>query len=40
MNTRLLAAVAALAMAAPAAADTLVDNVDGVTIDEAGKVKR
>ena len=35
-----LAAVSALALAAPAWADTLVDNVDGVTIDEAGKVKR
>jgi predicted amidohydrolase YtcJ len=35
-----LAAVSALALSAPALADTLVDNVDGVTIDEAGKVKR
>lgn len=35
-----LAAVSALTLAAPAWADTLVDNVDGVTIDEAGKVKR
>ncbi len=35
-----LAAVSALALAAPALADTLVDNVDGVTIDETGKVKR
>lgn len=35
-----LAAVSSLALAAPALADTLVDNVDGVTIDEAGKVKR
>jgi len=35
-----LAAVSALALAAPAWADTLVDNVDGITIDEAGKVKR
>lgn len=34
------AAVSALALASPAWADTLVDNVDGVTIDEAGKVKR
>jgi predicted amidohydrolase YtcJ len=34
------AAVSALALAAPAWADTLVDNVDGVTIDETGKVKR
>lgn len=35
-----LAATSLLAFAAPALADTLVDNVDGVTIDEAGKVKR
>lgn len=34
-----LAAFAAFT-ALPAAADTLVDNVDGVTIDEEGKVKR
>lgn len=34
------AAVSALALASPAWADTLVDNVDGLTIDEAGKVKR
>lgn len=34
------ASVFALAMATPALADTLVDNVDGVTIDESGKVKR
>ena len=34
------AAVLALSIAAPAAADTLVYNVDGVTIDEEGKVKR
>ncbi len=34
------AAVSALALSAPALADTMVDNVDGVTIDEAGKVKR
>lgn len=40
MKTRLLAAVAALAMAAPAAADTLVDNVDGMTIDAKGQVER
>jgi hypothetical protein len=30
----------ALVMAAPAAADTLVDNVDGMTIDAAGQVER
>ncbi|KPF61954.1 amidohydrolase [Porphyrobacter sp. AAP60] len=35
-----LAASTALALAAPALADTLVDNVDGVTIDEQGAVKR
>jgi len=35
-----LAAVSALALSAPAWADTLVDNVDGVTIDADGKVKR
>lgn len=34
------AAVSAIALAAPALADTLVDNVDGVTIDAEGKVKR
>jgi len=34
------AAVSAIAMSAPALADTLVDNVDGVTIDAEGKVKR
>jgi predicted amidohydrolase YtcJ len=36
----LLAASSCLALAAPALADTLVDNVDGVTIDENGKVLR
>ncbi|ANK13015.1 amidohydrolase [Erythrobacter neustonensis] len=35
-----LAAVSALALCAPAFADTLIDNVDGVTIDQGGKVKR
>jgi hypothetical protein len=35
-----LAAVSALALSAPAMADTLIDNVDGVTIDAEGKVKR
>ncbi len=33
-------AASTLALAAPALADTLVDNVDGVTIDAEGKVKR
>ncbi|MGB3471545.1 MAG: amidohydrolase family protein [Erythrobacter sp.] len=33
-------ALALLATAAPALADTLVDNVDGLTIDENGEVKR
>lgn len=37
---RTLAAVSALALAAPALADTLVDNVDGVTINAQGKVER
>lgn len=35
-----LAAVSTFALSAPAWADTLVDNVDGVTIDADGKVKR
>ena len=35
-----LAAVSAHALCAPAFADTLIDNVDGVTIDQGGKVKR
>ncbi|MFN3862998.1 MAG: amidohydrolase [Erythrobacter sp.] len=35
-----LAAASTLALAAPALADTLVDNVDGLTIDETGAVKR
>ncbi len=35
-----LAATTAIVMAAPALADTLVDNVDGVTIDENGEVLR
>ncbi|MXP45163.1 amidohydrolase family protein [Altererythrobacter sediminis] len=34
------AAALALGIAAPAAADTLVDNVQGITIDEDGKVDR
>jgi len=34
----LLAAAASLALAAPALADTLVDNVDGVTIDATGGI--
>lgn len=34
------AVIAALAFAAPAAADTLVDNVNGLTLDESGKVVR
>lgn len=36
----LLAATAALALSAPALADTLVDNVDGLTIDATGGVER
>lgn len=39
-TTCALAAVSALALAAPALADTLVDNVDGVTINTEGKVER
>jgi predicted amidohydrolase YtcJ len=35
-----LAATSLLALAVPALADTLIDNVDGVTIGEDGKVKR
>lgn len=35
-----LAAASLLALAAPALADTLIDNVDGMTIDETGAVKR
>ena len=35
-----LSAAATLALAAPTCADTLIDNVDGVTIDTAGKVQR
>ncbi len=42
LRTRLavLAVSSVLALAAPAWADTLIDNVDGVTIDADGKVKR
>ena len=35
-----LTAASLLALSAPALADTLIDNVDGVTIDADGKVKR
>ncbi len=35
-----LAAATTLTLAAPALADTLIDNVDGVTIDESGKLLR
>ena len=38
--TALAAAASTLALATPAWADTLVDNVEGVTIDAEGKVKR
>ncbi|WP_435419411.1 amidohydrolase [Parerythrobacter aurantius] len=38
--TKIFAAVAALAISAPALADTLVFNVDGIRIDEEGKVDR
>ena len=40
MKALLLGAVAALGIALPAAADTLVDNVDGVTIDATGGIDR
>ena len=37
---RILAAVAALTLTAPALADALLDNVDGITLDQAGRVIR
>ena len=40
MKALLLGAAAALALASPALADTLVDNVDGVTIDAKGGIDR
>ena len=40
LRTALAALAATTALCTPALADTLVDNVDGVTIDEAGKVRR
>jgi len=40
MIRALLAATAALALSAPALADTLIDNVDGLTIDATGGVER
>lgn len=40
MKALLLGAAAALALSAPALADTLVDNVDGVTIDATGGIDR
>ncbi|MFM5886072.1 MAG: amidohydrolase [Novosphingobium sp.] len=40
MKFRFLAAAAILAIASPALADTLVDNVDGLTLDEKGQVER
>lgn len=40
MIRALLGAAAALARAAPALADTLIDNVDGLTIDATGGVER
>ena len=36
----LLLAAATVALAAPARADTLIDNVDGFTVDETGKIER
>lgn len=40
MKFRFLAAAAAVLSASPALADTLVDNVDGLTLDAAGNVQR
>lgn len=40
MIRALLAATTALALSAPALADTLVDNVDGMTIDATGGIER
>lgn len=40
MMFRFLTAAAALALAAPALADTLVDNVDGLTLNDKGQVER
>lgn len=40
VSSSALAVMSALVLTAPARADTLVDNVDGVTIDEGGKVRR
>lgn len=40
MRLALRAAVAALAAANPAAADTLIDNIEGITVDREGKVER
>lgn len=40
MKLKLFAALLATALASPAAADVLVDNVTGITMDKDGKVKR
>ncbi|KZX54671.1 metal-dependent hydrolase [Erythrobacter sp. HI00D59] len=40
MSFKFLASTLALALASPAAADVLIDNVEGLTIGEDGKVKR
>ena len=40
MSFKFLASTLALALASPAAADVLIDNVEGLTIGENGKVKR
>lgn len=40
MKRKLLAALLACTVATPALADVLIDNVEGLTIDENGKVKR
>jgi len=39
MIVRIFAALALLFAAVPASADTLVDNVNGVTVDEQGRVQ-
>ena len=40
MKLKYVVALAATALAAPASADTFVDNVDGITLDERGNVQR
>ena len=40
MKFKLLATTFAFALAMPAAADVLVDNVEGITFDEDGKIAK